>query len=149
MTSIRSGDASFANCGNASSTGSAPSGGGGGPTSPLRRLTGTSTPAQPLPNLDDLLFKATNPSNKVHLLSKTVAWVVFRPKEPLLILFQLEDVNTIKQFCDAVNATPDGAAAACRLLAHKIQSPQVIIHVDRTCRSFLYAFATLLITLVS
>ena len=135
MTSIRSGDASFANC-NASSTstGLAPS--GGGPTSPLRRLTGTSTPAtatQPLPNLDDLLFKATNPSNKVHLLTKTVAWVVFRPKEPLsvfLILFQLEDVNTIKQFCDAVNATPDGAAAACRLLAHKIQSPQVF-HVDR------------------
>ena len=141
MTSIRSGDASFANCGNASSasTGSAPSG-VGGPTSPLRRLTGTSTPAtatQPLPNLDDLLFKATNPSNKVHLLTKTVAWVVFRPKEPLyvfLILFQLEDVNTIKQFCDAVNATPDGAAAACRLLAHKIQSPQVLIHVDRICR---------------
>ncbi len=32
--------------------------------------------------LETLLFKATNPSNK------------------------LEDVNTIKQFCDAVNALP-------------------------------------------
>ena len=47
-------------------------------------------------------FKATNPSNK------------------------LEDVNTIKQFCDAVNANLGGEAAvvASRLLAHKIQSPQ-------------------------
>ena len=46
-------------------------------------------------------FKATRPSNK------------------------LEDVNTIKQFCDAVNTTPgEGAVVACRLLAHKIQSPQ-------------------------
>ena len=51
--------------------------------------------------LESLLFKATNPANK------------------------LEDVNTIKQFCDAVNATPDGPAVACRILAHKIQSPQV------------------------
>ena len=52
--------------------------------------------------LENLLFKATNPSNK------------------------LEDVNTIKQFCDAVNANLGGEAAvvACRLLAHKIQSPQ-------------------------
>ncbi len=48
------------------------------------------------------MFKATNPSNK------------------------LEDVNTIKQFCDTVNANQGGEAAvvACRLLAHKIQSPQ-------------------------
>jgi hypothetical protein len=52
-------------------------------------------------NIENLLFKATNPANK------------------------LEDVNTIKQFCDAVNATPDGPAIACRILAHKIQSPQV------------------------
>ena len=39
---------------------------------------------------------------------------------------KLEDVNTIKQFCDAVNANLGGDAAvvACRLLAHKIQSPQ-------------------------
>lgn len=53
-------------------------------------------------SLEALLFKATNPSNK------------------------LEDVNTIKQFCDAVNANVGGEAAvvACRLLAHKIQSPQ-------------------------
>ena len=44
------------------------------------------------------------------------------------ILFsnKLEDVNTIKQFCDAVNANLGGEAAvvASRLLAHKIQSPQ-------------------------
>jgi len=56
--------------------------------------------------LETLLFKATNPSNK------------------------LEDVNTIKQFCDAVNkanliSSNEGSAIACRLLAHKIQSPQV------------------------
>ena len=52
--------------------------------------------------LDSLLFKATNPSNK------------------------LEDVNTIKQFCDAVNSNMGGDAPAwaCRNLAHKIQSPQ-------------------------
>jgi ADP-ribosylation factor-binding protein GGA len=52
--------------------------------------------------LESLLFKATNPSNK------------------------LEDVNTIKQFCDAVNSNMggDAAAMACKLLAHKIQSPQ-------------------------
>ena len=57
--------------------------------------------------LETLLFKATNPSNK------------------------LEDVNTIKQFCDAVNTanasgSSEGSATACRLLAHKIQSPQVM-----------------------
>ena len=56
--------------------------------------------------LETLLFKATNPSNK------------------------LEDVNTIKQFCDLVNKTNtngnnEGSVAACRILAHKIQSPQV------------------------
>jgi hypothetical protein len=51
--------------------------------------------------IENLLFKATNPANK------------------------LEDVNTIKQFCDAVNATPEGPVIACRILAHKIQSPQV------------------------
>ncbi len=51
--------------------------------------------------LETLLFKATNPANK------------------------LEDVNTIKQFCDAVSATPEGPTVACRILAHKIQSPQV------------------------
>ena len=52
--------------------------------------------------LDSLLFKATNPSNK------------------------LEDVNTIKQFCDAVNSNMGGDAPAwaCKNLAHKIQSPQ-------------------------
>lgn len=52
--------------------------------------------------LEGLLFKATNPLNK------------------------LEDVNTIKQFCDAVNSNLGGEApvVACRLLAHKIQSPQ-------------------------
>ena len=48
-----------------------------------------------------MLFKATNPTNKI------------------------EDVNTIKAFCDAVNeANPEGSVLACRLLAHKIQSPQ-------------------------
>ena len=56
--------------------------------------------------LETLLFKATNPANK------------------------LEDVNTIKQFCDTVNETNasgsnEGSVAACRILAHKIQSPQV------------------------
>lgn len=59
--------------------------------------------------LETLLFKATNPSNK------------------------LEDVNTIKQFCDLVNKTnangsSEGSVTACRILAHKIQSPQVIYH---------------------
>ena len=58
--------------------------------------------------LETLLFKATNPSNK------------------------LEDVNTIKQFCDLVNKTnangsSEGSVTACRILAHKIQSPQVIL----------------------
>ncbi len=52
--------------------------------------------------LETLLFKATSPANKVEV-----------------------DVNTIKQFCDAVRAAGAGGAAnACRLLAHKIQSPQ-------------------------
>ena len=53
-------------------------------------------------SLEGLLFKATNPLNK------------------------LEDVNTIKKFCDAVQANLGGDASvvACRLLAHKIQSPQ-------------------------
>lgn len=51
-------------------------------------------------HLEALLFKATNPTNKI------------------------EDVNTIKQFCDAVCATSEGAVIACRLIAHKIQSPQ-------------------------
>ena len=53
--------------------------------------------------LEQLLFKATNPANKI------------------------EDVNTIKAFCDAVsaaNSAGDGPAIACKLLAHKIQSPQ-------------------------
>ena len=52
--------------------------------------------------LELFAFKATNPSNK------------------------LEDVNTIKQFCDAVNSNLGGDAPtlACKLLAHKIQSPQ-------------------------
>ncbi len=50
--------------------------------------------------LESLLFKATSPTNKI------------------------EDVNTIKQFCDAVSAVEDGPVLACRLLAHKIQSPQ-------------------------
>ena len=57
--------------------------------------------------LETLLFKATNPSNK------------------------LEDVNTIKQFCDLVNKTNangsnEGSVTACKILAHKIQSPQVL-----------------------
>ncbi len=62
----------------------------------------SSVSAQPsLANLESLLFKATNPTNKI------------------------EDVNTIKSFCDAVvDASPEGAGIACRLLAHKIQSPQ-------------------------
>jgi len=47
-----------------------------------------------------LLFKATNPGNKI------------------------EDVNTIKQFCDCVCQSPDGPLLAARLLGHKIQSPQ-------------------------
>ena len=98
MTSIRSGDASFANVGSASATSATPSG-SGVLTSPTRRTAAAA--AQPPTHLDDLLFKATRPSNK------------------------LEDVNTIKQFCDAVNTTPgEGAVVACRLLAHKIQSPQ-------------------------
>eukprot|EP00095_Tigriopus_kingsejongensis_P004766 maker-scaffold77_size404793-snap-gene-0.17 protein:Tk04766 transcript:maker-scaffold77_size404793-snap-gene-0.17-mRNA-1 annotation:"adp-ribosylation factor-binding protein gga3-like isoform x2" len=50
--------------------------------------------------LESLLFKATNPSNKI------------------------EDVNTIKKFCDEVQATKEGPAIACKLMAHKIQSPQ-------------------------
>ena len=59
--------------------------------------------------LETLLFKATNPSNK------------------------LEDVNTIKQFCDSVNkinagGSNEGSVTACRILAHKIQSPQVTIY---------------------
>ena len=58
--------------------------------------------------LETLLFKATNPSNK------------------------LEDVNTIKQFCDLVNKTNEngsneGSITACKILAHKVQSPQVMI----------------------
>ena len=54
-----------------------------------------------LANLEKLLFTCTNPSNKI------------------------DDVNTIKRFCDAVAASnPDGAVVACRLLAHKVQSPQ-------------------------
>ena len=51
-------------------------------------------------NLEALLFKATNPTNKI------------------------EDVNTIKQFCDAVLSMSEGPSVACKLLAHKIQSPQ-------------------------
>lgn len=50
--------------------------------------------------LESLLFKATNPSNKI------------------------EDVNTIKKFCDTVRNTKEGPAIACKLIAHKIQSPQ-------------------------
>ncbi|CAB4057112.1 FPGS [Lepeophtheirus salmonis] len=52
--------------------------------------------------LEKLLFKATNPSNK------------------------LEDVNTIKQFCDLINKdeSDNSSIIAIRLLAHKIQSPQ-------------------------
>jgi len=50
--------------------------------------------------LETLLFKATNPGNKI------------------------EDVNTIKQFCDCVCQSPDGPLLASRLLGHKIQSPQ-------------------------
>jgi len=49
--------------------------------------------------LENLLFKATNPANKI------------------------EDVNTIKQFCDVVAKSSDGSILATRLLAHKIQSP--------------------------
>jgi len=50
--------------------------------------------------LETLLFTATNPANKI------------------------EDVNTIKQFCDCVSQSPDGPLLAARLLGHKIQSPQ-------------------------
>ncbi|TRY74797.1 hypothetical protein TCAL_07113 [Tigriopus californicus] len=50
--------------------------------------------------LESLLFKATNPSNKI------------------------EDVNTIKKFCDTVRNTKEGPSIACKLIAHKIQSPQ-------------------------
>ena len=57
-------------------------------------------PKNDMAKLESLLFKATNPSNKI------------------------EDVNTIKQFCDAVSVIDDGPVIACRLLAHKIQSPQ-------------------------
>eukprot|EP00092_Neocalanus_flemingeri_P017450 GFUD01018876.1.p1 GENE.GFUD01018876.1~~GFUD01018876.1.p1 ORF type:complete len:707 (-),score=214.15 GFUD01018876.1:131-2251(-) len=58
-------------------------------------------PANPCQErLETLLFKATNPSNKI------------------------EDVNTIKQFCDCVSQSADGPALATRLLGHKIQSPQ-------------------------
>ena len=70
-------------------------------TTAMAQSAGSST----MSNIENLLFKATNPANK------------------------LEDVNTIKQFCDAVNATPDGPAIACRILAHKIQSPQVMISI--------------------
>ena len=90
MTSIRSGDASFASVMSGTATTAAP-------TSPTNNA-GSSSSA--VGNLEHLLFKATNPSNK------------------------LEDVNTIKQFCDAVNAHQEGPVIACRLLAHKIQSPQ-------------------------
>lgn len=59
------------------------------------------TPPGAVASLETLLFQATNPANKV------------------------DDVNTIKQFCDAVNASSnDGPVVACRILAHKIQSPQ-------------------------
>jgi len=50
--------------------------------------------------LEALLFKATDPSNKI------------------------EDVNTIKLFCDHIEKITDGAIIAGRLLSHKIQSPQ-------------------------
>jgi len=50
--------------------------------------------------LETLLFKATNPANKV------------------------EDVNTIKQFCDIVSQSAEGPLLASRLIGHKIQSPQ-------------------------
>ena len=60
-----------------------------------------SIPANPSQErLETLLFKATNPGNKI------------------------EDVNTIKQFCDCVCQSPDGSLLAARLLGHKIQSPQ-------------------------
>jgi len=61
----------------------------------------TNIPANPSQErLETLLFKATNPGNKI------------------------EDVNTIKQFCDCVCQSPDGPLLAARLLGHKIQSPQ-------------------------
>ena len=51
--------------------------------------------------IERLLFEATNPCS------------------------DREDVNLIKQFCDAVCQAPDsGPLVATRLLAHKIQSPQ-------------------------
>ena len=51
--------------------------------------------------IERLLFEATNPCS------------------------DREDVNLIKQFCDAVSQVPDsGPLVATRLLAHKIQSPQ-------------------------
>lgn len=57
-------------------------------------------PKNDVSRLESLLFKATNPANKI------------------------EDVNTIKQFTDAVADITDGSVIACRILAHKIQSPQ-------------------------
>ena len=54
---------------------------------------------QSLERLELLLCKATNPANKI------------------------EDVNSIKQFCDCVNQSTDGPLMAARLLGYKIQSP--------------------------
>ena len=76
-------------------------------TSPSNSPSKSKGGQSPSNTLETLLFKATNPSNK------------------------LEDVNTIKLFCDLVNQTNDdgnneGSVTACRILAHKIQSPQVI-----------------------
>ena len=76
-------------------------------TSPSNSPSKSKGSQSPSNTLETLLFKATNPSNK------------------------LEDVNTIKLFCDLVietnaNGNNEGSVTACRILAHKIQSPQVI-----------------------
>ena len=76
-------------------------------TSPSNSPSKSKESQSPSNTLETLLFKATNPSNK------------------------LEDVNTIKLFCDLVietnaNGNNEGSVTACRILAHKIQSPQVI-----------------------
>ena len=71
--------------------------------------------------LESLLFKATNPANKGN--AQCIVHVKAGDHAKIRLLFTVEDVNTIKQFCDAVSKIDDGPAVACRLLAHKVQSP--------------------------
>lgn len=100
MTSIKSGDSTASSL--SSKTGPVSSTTDTSPSNSPSKSKGSQSPSN---TLETLLFKATNPSNK------------------------LEDVNTIKLFCDLVietnaNGNNEGSVTACRILAHKIQSPQ-------------------------